>query len=251
MVEWFNWITFDIIADLLFGEPFGGLQNKATHKYVALLANSLKGFSKFYAMRYFPIIKYAGNWIVDQNIIEQRNEYYQWIVSQCKKRMARETQRPDFMTHILKHNGEGEKQVISDKEIYSNAQLMLTAGTETTATMLSATTYLLLKNPDKMQKLKDEVRGRWKNYGDITLEQVNTAPYLLAVLNEGLRYYPPVPAGFERVVSQEGGEMVSGYYIPKGTSVAVSQYPAFHSERNFKDPDAFVPERWQVDHTSS
>lgn len=26
MTKWYNWITFDIVADLLFGEPFGCLQ---------------------------------------------------------------------------------------------------------------------------------------------------------------------------------------------------------------------------------
>lgn len=31
------------------------------------------------------------------------------------------------------------------------------------------------------------------------------------------------------------------------TSVYMSQYAANHSPRNFKDPDAFVPERWLED----
>lgn len=33
MTKWYNWTTFDVIADLIFGEPFGCLQNLATHKY--------------------------------------------------------------------------------------------------------------------------------------------------------------------------------------------------------------------------
>ncbi|KAK0261289.1 hypothetical protein LTR35_017873 [Friedmanniomyces endolithicus] len=112
------------------------------------------------------------------------------------------------------------------EEMVSNAVLFISAGSETTATMLSATTFQLLKNPTVVQKLKDDIRGRWKSYSDITLEEVNKAPYLLAVLSESLRYQPPVPAGFERKV------------------VSVSQFPTYHSVHNFTDPAAFVPERW-------
>ncbi|KAK0970866.1 hypothetical protein LTR54_017896 [Friedmanniomyces endolithicus] len=129
------------------------------------------------------------------------------------------------------------------EEMVSNAVLFISAGSETTATMLSATTFQLLKNPTVVQKLKDDIRGRWKSYSDITLEEVNKAPYLLAVLSESLRYQPPVPAGFERKVGP-GGEVVSGFFLPGGTSVSVSQFPTYHSVHNFTDPAAFVPERW-------
>jgi cytochrome P450 len=124
--------------------------------------------------------------------------------------------------------------------------VFITAGSETTATLLSAVTYALLKNPEVMRKLKDEVRGRWEKYNDITLEEVNKSPYLLAVLQEALRYFPPVPTGFERRVAK-GGEFVSGYFVPEGTALCVSSYPTARSERNFKDPEAFVPERWMGD----
>ncbi|KAK0366314.1 hypothetical protein LTR59_001306 [Friedmanniomyces endolithicus] len=238
MVAWYNWTTFDIISALLWGEPFGSLQDMATHKYIHVLLDSVKSFSMFYIMSYWPVTKYLGNLIIDQKIMAGRREYLGWITSQTKKRVERETQRPDFMTAILKHNGEKGEVPLSMEEMVSNSVLMISAGSETTATMLSATTFQLLKNPAVMQKLKDEIRGRWTSYSDITLEEVNKAPYLLAVLSEGLRYQPPVPAGFERKV------VVSGFYLPWGTSVSVSQFPAYHSAQNFSDPETFAPERW-------
>ena len=41
--------------------------------------------------------------------------------------------------------------------------------------------------------------------------------------------------------------MVSGYFMPENTALCVSSYPTSHSARNFKDPEAFVPERWMGD----
>lgn len=149
------------------------------------------------------------------------------------------------MTEVLKHNGEKGVE-LNSKELSSNAGVMIIAGSETTATLLSGATYLVLKTPEVLQKLKDEVRGKWKKYDDITIEQVNNTPYLVAVLQEALRFFPPVPAGFGRYV-EKGGAFVSGWYVPEGTTLAVSQYAVAHSQRNFKDPDMFVPERWMGD----
>ena len=243
--KWYNWTTFDVIADLIFGEPFGCLQHLSTPKYMELLFASLRGFRLNYVLYYWPFTKYLRSLVVDQSALQGRKDYFAWVHGQTRKRIERDTQRPDFMTEILKHNGEKDKE-LSEVELGNNALIMLTAGSETTATLLSGTTYLLLKNPEVMQKLKDEVRTRFTNYSDITLDGVNNSPYLLAVLSEGLRYFPPVPTGFERRVGK-GGEMVSGYYMPEDTALCVSSFPLAHSERNFKDADSFIPERWMGD----
>ncbi|KAK4902586.1 hypothetical protein LTR27_000523 [Elasticomyces elasticus] len=246
LAAWYVWTTTDVISDLLWGEPFGCLRDRATHKYVRLLLRSVEAFRFAYIKEYYPWVKYVGNLVLDTKVLADRLEYLNWVGGQTRKRAELETQRPDFMTYVLKHKGEKGDTPLSMKEIESDAQIFVTAGSETTATMLSATTFLLLKRPAVMQKLIEEVRGLWKSYGDITLDEVNKAPYLLAVCSEGLRYFPPVPAGLERRVPQ-GGEVVSGVYLPEGTSVSVSQYPAYHAKRNFRDPDKFAPERWMGD----
>lgn len=195
-----------------------------------------------YILKYWPWVRYFGNMVVDQSLITKRVEYIHWISKQVQKRMERETQIPDFMTHILAHNGE-KGYTMSKAELDSNASLMLSAGSESTASLLSGATYVLLKTPDKLQKLVDEVRGHFKSYNEITLQQVNNFAYLNATINEALRYFPPVPTGFERRIGPRG-ETISGYYVPEGTAVCISQYPAHHSEKNFKNAEQFLPERW-------
>jgi cytochrome P450 len=49
---------------------------------------------------------------------------------------------------------------------------------------------------------------------DINLLTVNNLKYLIAVFNEALRIYPPIPSGLPRIVPK-GGEFVDGYYIPE------------------------------------
>ncbi|KAM3415335.1 hypothetical protein BST61_g8864 [Cercospora zeina] len=249
MTKWYNWTTFDVIADLLFGEPFGCLQELKTHEHIKLLFDSVKLFSFLYITGYWPFLKRVQKFFVDRELLTKRHEYQTWISSQVTKRIERETDRSDFMSKILAHNGEKGTEMKKER-LDTNANLILTAGSETTATLLSGATYLLLKNPDKLRLLQEEVRGRWKEYSDITLAEVNNAPYLIATLQESLRYFPPVPTGFERRI-QKGGEFVSGVFVPEGTAVQVSQYPTNHSEENFKDAEKFVPERWLDDERSA
>ncbi|RFU24287.1 hypothetical protein B7463_g12050, partial [Scytalidium lignicola] len=244
-VDMAEWTTFDVITDLMFGEAVGCLQELSMHKHVTLITESLKSLRLYYILAHYPWLKYLGNWIFDKSQILKRKEFLTWVSAQVTKRIERETTRPDFMTWILENNGDKGAR-LSRAEINSNAALILNAGSETTATVLSATTWLLLKNADVMQRLKDEVRGRFTKYDEIALAAVNDLPYLIAVMAEGLRFFPPVPVGFGRVVPK-GGDFVSGYFVPEGTVVSVSAYAAYHSERNFKNADAFLPERWMGD----
>ncbi len=98
--------------------------------------------------------------------------------------------------------------------------LLTVAGSETTATLLTGATYLLCKNPEKLAKLQQEVRAKFKHPSEITLMSVNNLEYMLAVINESLRCYPPVPAGNVRVVPGNGGAHIAGHFVPSGVSFA-------------------------------
>jgi cytochrome P450 len=52
---------------------------------------------------------------------------------------------------------------LSKAEIESTMSAMMTAESETTATVLSGTTFLLLKHPRVLEKMVKEIRGRFKN----------------------------------------------------------------------------------------
>jgi hypothetical protein len=60
------------------------------------------------------------------------------------------------------------------------------ASTDTTSTALSYTVYFLLKDPRTFAKLRDEVRGEFKNVDEITQARTMPLPYLNAVIQEGI-----------------------------------------------------------------
>ena len=119
--------------------------------------------------------------------------------------------------------------------------MLVRAGSETTATSLSALTYYLCRTPRAYQKLAQEIRETFNNYEQIDGPAVSSLPYLSAVIEEGLRLFPPFAMGLPRV---SPGETVDNNLIPPGAVVYVSTWAASHSEMNFHQPYDFIPERW-------
>jgi cytochrome P450 len=212
IVRWFNFFTFDIIADLTFGESFHCLRDSDYHPWVHMLFTSVRAISLNSVIRRYPAWQRIVKRLAPKDLLEKRRSFNMWVFDRVTQRLAVETARPDLMTHITALEG---PKALNRDEIDSNANIMLIAGSETTATLLSGCTYLLLRNPDKLRKLEEEVRGTFEKASDVNLQNVNKLTYMLAVLEEALRLYPPNAAGFMRLVPK-AGDHISGYWIPGG-----------------------------------
>jgi cytochrome P450 len=110
-----------------------------------------------------------------------------------------------------------EEQGLTLEKLRGNSGVLVIGGSETTATLLSGVTFLLLTNQDAMKKLVAEIRGAFKSEQDIDFASVSTLPYLLACLDEALRMYPPAPMGLPRAVPK-GGARIAGSYVPEKVS---------------------------------
>ena len=102
---------------------------------------------------------------------------------------------------------------MSEPEILMTCRTLITAGSETTATLLSGVTFYLLKNPEALRKVTGEVRDAFAARTDITFTSVAQLPYLQACLKEALRLYPPTPSILPRRTAPEG-DFINGRFIP-------------------------------------
>ncbi|KXJ94060.1 cytochrome P450 [Microdochium bolleyi] len=245
IVRWYNFVTFDIIGDLSFGESFGCLETGDFHFWIGLIFDAVKAGAIEQASRRFAA---PGSWLQQSiqrwsqgKLKKQRRDHLDYSRKKVMKRLENtKTDRKDFIHYILK---QGEHYDLSQDEVIVNAALFIVAGSETTASALAALTNFLLRNPKTYAKLKSEVRGAFSSEDEITLAAMEKLTYLNACLEEGLRLFPPAPIGFLRTI-QPQGDVIDGYHIPGGTSVSASSWCASHSADNFRDPDSFIPERW-------
>lgn len=103
-------------------------------------------------------------------------------------------------------------------EMLNNASVLVLGGSDTTATTLSATTYLLLNHLAVYEKVKQEIRTTFTDTSEITLFSVSQLKYMLAVLDEAMRIYPPVPQPAIRT-TPAGGGTVCGKHVPEGVCI--------------------------------
>ncbi|KAL2018184.1 hypothetical protein VTK56DRAFT_1157 [Thermocarpiscus australiensis] len=244
MVRWYNFTTFDLIGDLAFGQPFGCLERGLYHPWVAMIFQNIKLSVFLEATRRYPRLKPLVTLFIPPKLVRSQREHWALSEQTAKRRLeSGNVSREDFMSYILRHNDE---KGMTPGEIVENANVLIVAGSETTATLLSGTTFHLLRNPDKYEKLVKEIRSTFNREEEITLLGVNNLAYMNAVFEEGLRMYPPAPLTLSRRTPPKG-EFIDGYWIPGDTAVGVPQWASYQSERNFRNPDKFVPERWLGD----
>ncbi|KAE8153594.1 cytochrome P450 [Aspergillus avenaceus] len=243
MAKWYNLTTFDIIGDLAFGESFGGLDSSEYHHWLSTVFASVKVIPFCIMRDAYPLIFKILFTFVPKAFLEAkaRQDEHAEITVQKRLRNASAHNRDDLMDSMLRHRG--EKDGLTDEELAANANILIIAGSETTATLLSGVTYWLLRTPETMTKVVNEVRSVMGADADITFSSVTAKlPYMMACLEEALRMYPPVPTGLRRMTLEP--TYISGYEIPAGTQVSVHQSAAYWSSINFHDPEHFHPERW-------
>ncbi|KAJ8925936.1 hypothetical protein NQ315_009788 [Exocentrus adspersus] len=119
---------------------------------------------------------------------------------------------------------------------------LLLVGVDTTSIAVASTLYQLSQNPDKQQKLFEELK-RVLPAADANVDAVaqENAPYLKACIKETLRMYPVI-IGNGR--SLQSDAVLAGYKVPKGTHVIFPHLVVSNTEDYITEPEKFVPERW-------
>ncbi|KAK8022078.1 cytochrome P450 [Apiospora rasikravindrae] len=243
MREWLNWCTFDVIGDLGFGSPFGCLESGSYHPWVRRITETIRFGGVVSALMGIgcgglvqAISRYGG--------MKSRDEHQKLTREKLLQRIELGAEgRPDFIEGLIRKKDELGMDLL---QLQMNASLLIVAGSETTATLLSGATFLLLTNPEALDKLTNEVRSTFADDADITLSSVGSLSYMLACLNESLRRYPPVVIGLPRSVPPGGGQ-IAGHSVPPGTRVAVWHYAISHDPQLWTDPMGFHPERFLGD----
>ncbi|KAI1209013.1 cytochrome P450 ClCP1 [Annulohypoxylon truncatum] len=241
MREWLNWTTFDVIGDLAFGSSFDCLEKSDYHPWVKLVANSVQQTAAMHVLAGMGLRPLIRALLKMTRLAITDNQ--KLVAAKLQQRIELGVERPDFLEAFIKKKEAGE---MGFWQIAANAMILIVAGSETTATLLSGALFLLTTNPDKLEKLTQEVRSSFNNDDEITLSSVSRLSYMLACLNESLRMYPPVPTGMPRQ-SPKGGCFILGKFVPEDTVVAVWQYSVNHNPNFWTEPDSFAPERFMGD----
>ncbi|MCJ1348578.1 hypothetical protein MMC31_006810 [Peltigera leucophlebia] len=167
----------------------------------------------------------------------------------------------DTIFHGLLYNDlpDSEKSMT---RLIQEAHVIIMAGQETTALVLSALTYELLTNPACLTKLKEALALALPNESETpTMSKVEQIPYLTAVLYETLRLHPPSGAPITRVAPNEAilypkpapapprpqhnkTPAPKSIIIPPKTPISMPFHLMMCDPTIFPNPKAWIPDRW-------
>ncbi|KAI4714629.1 hypothetical protein J4E89_000310 [Alternaria sp. Ai002NY15] len=220
------------MADLTFGEPLHLLDNSEYNSWIQVIFKSIKrGTLMSIFFNYYPLAKFMLFTLLGKRIATFRREHHNYTVERVTKRLekGRVSEGVDLWDLVLQQEDKG-KAGLTRPVMDMNGELFMLAGTETTATLLSGMTYLLLAHPGAMAKLADEIRTAFDSSDSISMEVTAGLPYLNACIKEAFRHYPPVPIG-----------------LPHLTPAEASHLAMYNSPEYFSLPEHFIPERWLGD----
>ncbi|ETS87895.1 hypothetical protein PFICI_01723 [Pestalotiopsis fici W106-1] len=236
--EAFNWLTFDIIGDLAFGESFGDVASGKTHFWVEVIMSSFFVITLANIRKRIPASVLALPFLIPMSFLSNVKKHQKLTLEKTRKRVALgDMGRDDFFSHLLKNQG-GK---LDEQYLSNQANVLIVAGSETTATFLGAVTYFLLKSPETLAKLQHEVRTEFSTYDQINGDTATSLPYLEAVIEEGLRLFPPAAIGLPRECP---GAHIDGHWVPEGAIVSTNPFSLTRDPRYWSRPNDFVPERW-------
>jgi cytochrome P450 len=262
MAHWFQCYAFDVIGDITYSQRFGFLDKgediegllKALHsvlKYGALVG--------IYA-EWHPWLFKISNWLgfgggegrvmlmkyVNARIKQRKEE------KQSGHRVEKTTEKDenapmDFLEKLLTAN-EHDPDKVTAYHVFMMGLSNIIAGSDTTAVSLSSILYNLIRHPETMRKLRQEIhdfeeQGRCSNPA-VSFKQSQEMPYLQAVMKEALRMHAAVGLPLWRVVP-EGGVEICDRFFPEGTIIGLNSWCAHYNRSVFgPDADQFRPERW-------
>lgn len=146
----------------------------------------------------------------------------------------------DLLSVLIKDGG------LSDEDIQYVLFDLIIAGSDTTASTLSAALFLLSEPQHAAQRDAARAEVSRVDVASLALDQVrDSLPFATAVAREVLRLYPPVPFVGRTSVDER---TVAGEFVPTGSTLCFSPYALGRDPASWgDDAHTFRPERWLAD----
>lgn len=259
---WANYFTIDAIADIGLSERLEildtGSDEVTAQSTDGVVYNASYRESLHAAARALSIWVWACDWY------QLNSKYLSKIIPSFREMWKLGARFDDIVNHratkrlvryqageklndffqCLMEDRDGKSQNVEWGEVLAELNIMLNAGSDTTALAMNNVIHWLLKNPKCLERLREEIDSVMKPDDIIaSYDQVRYLPYLKACLDESLRITPPITYGLPRRTPPEGLEIL-GEWIPGDTTVEMSAYVAHRDPKIFPDPELYNPDRW-------
>ncbi|KAI1102035.1 benzoate 4-monooxygenase cytochrome P450 [Jackrogersella minutella] len=259
-------LIFDIMGDLSFGQSFeikepGENPLKQTPHGIATYMRFYYLMCRFPYLKLLLWLKPRGvDHLLDLITRPDAQHYNKFVTDSVTDRIAlhkEEEKKPEadrrqdiFYFVASARDPETGLPAYDDSELRAESSLLIIAGSDTTSTSLSGIFFYLTGDPQRCQKLVNEIRSTFQSEKEVIYgPKLLTCTYLKACVDEGMRLAPSGPCELPREVLF-GGLRIKGEYYPAGTIVGTVPWVSSRSPEVYGDSESFRPERWILDESA-
>ncbi|XP_044932774.1 cytochrome P450 2B11-like isoform X1 [Mustela putorius furo] len=234
----------NIICTIIFGQCFNN-QDPGFLRLLHLMNDISDLSSSFYSQMFevfSGILKYFPG--IHRDVYSKVQEIEDFVIKNIQRHqeMLDPSAPKDFIDSFLvcmdKESSDPESEFHFKNLVYTVVSLFL-AGTESSSNTLLHGFVLLLKNPDVVEKVQEEIDRVIGSHHLPALEDRAKMPYTDAVIHEIQRFSDILPLGVPRCVIKD--THFRGYHLPKGTTVYPFLSSVLHDPCHFEKPETFHP----------
>jgi len=230
----FNDLAFQTVVKSLFSSAVGQQEiNRLQYITEAAQKMLVRELRQPYLSWYFRL---SGKIQQHLDLTDEARQILIRLIEERKQSGKREDDLLDMLLDARYEDG----NAMSHKQLVDEILILFTAGHETTSNSLTFITQLLARDPEIQEKIFAEVKAAKENSGEL-MEFLKNCRYTQAVVEEGMRLYPP--AYFIDRVNLEDDEF-EGKSFPEGTSLLFSIYEIHRHPELWEEPEKFMPERF-------
>ncbi|XP_037353023.1 steroid 17-alpha-hydroxylase/17,20 lyase-like [Talpa occidentalis] len=200
----------------------------------------------------FPILQIFPNKTLEmmRNCVQMREQCLSEIIEKYKENFSSNSINTmlDVLIQAQMNSGNSNadpdqySKLLSDKHILSTIGDIFGAGVETTCSVVQWTVAFLLHYPQLKKKIQEELDQNVGFNRTPTLSDRNHLLLLEATIREVLRIRPVAPMLIPHQAIVDSS--IGGYAIDKGTDIIINLWALHHSEKEWDQPDKFMPERF-------
>ncbi|KAJ1306124.1 hypothetical protein OPQ81_010835 [Rhizoctonia solani] len=219
---------------------------------------SIAGIPGNFMVNFIPWLKYVPEWFPGAQWKRTINEWrklkvrvengpYDWAKAQIASGFA----APSIVqTHLASVEGASNIDMVDEEDNLKTVCSSLFGGAaDTTHASLMSFVLAMVQHPEVQTRAQDEIdrvthSERLPNMADREL-----MPYVRCIVQEVLRWQPPLPLGVPRATAQD--DEYRGYFIPKGSIIMTNAWAMSRDQSVYESPETFKPERFLNNDTPS
>ncbi|XP_020216626.1 cytochrome P450 71A1 [Cajanus cajan] len=245
-------LTNNTLSRCVFGQKYDSPDG--SRSFGVIRRKLLSQFTAFCVGDFFPSLSWVdvltGRIRKLKATLSSLDVFFDQVIAEHKTKMKKkgegdgQSDKKDFVDILLQLE---EARMLGFDLSQDNLKALLVdmfiGASDTTSTTLEWAMAELMKNPNTMEKVQEEVRRVVGNKAEVDENDVKQMNYLKCVVKETLRLHPPAPFLLPRETSS--AVKLRGYDIPAKTRVMLNAWAIQRDPEFWEKPDEFIPERFE------